>query len=380
MKKIILILLIFLLTGCFNYSELNKMAIVSSIGVDKENDNYIVSVQVINASKEENDGSKITVYKEKAKSIFEALRRITLKSPKKLYGGHMEKLVLSKEVAEDSIINVIDSFERISEVKNEFNIVILDEGKASDFLKILTTTENIPAEYVKHTIDTASKYSSLTYSTKLDEFLSLYLKKNIDPVIPIVKVNNFNKKGTTLDNLNTAYPISRISTVEKLGLTHNGKVIDYLNEDEVIGYNLLNLNKNRVILSIKCDKNNYVTLSLNNKTKYKTKIKDNKYIITYNLKVNGTIEEYNCSKNLNNKDNINELEKKAKKKLNTYISKILKKQEVSKSEFLGVKRKAYLKNSNYKNEKVIIETNINLNISDIGQTNKSLKGAKKDEE
>ena len=368
MKKIILILLIFLLTGCFNYSELNKMAIVSSIGVDKENDNYIVSVQVINASKEENDGSKITVYKEKAKSIFEALRRITLKSPKKLYSGHMEKLVLSKEVAEDSIINVIDSFERISEVKNEFNIVILDEGKASDFLKILTTTENIPAEYVKHTIDTASKYSSLTYSTKLDEFLSLYLKKNIDPVIPIVKVNSFNKKGTTLDNLNTTYPISRISTVEKLGLTHNGKVIDYLNKDEVIGYNLLNLNKNRVILSIKCDKNNYVTLSLNNKTKYKTKVTDNKYIITYNLKVNGTIEEYNCNKNLNNKDNINELEKKAKKKLNTYISKTLKKQEVSKSEFLGVKRKAYLKKSNYKNE------------NDIGQTNKSLKGAKKDEE
>ena len=36
MKKIIITFLIFLLSGCYNYKELNKIAIVSSIGIDKK--------------------------------------------------------------------------------------------------------------------------------------------------------------------------------------------------------------------------------------------------------------------------------------------------------------------------------------------------------
>ena len=380
MKKIILLLFIFLFTGCFNYGELNKMAIVTSIGIDKVKDKYLVSVQVINAKKDNEKGSNITVYTHKGHTIFEALRETTLKSPKKLYGGHMEKLVLSKEVAEDGIINVIDSFERISDIKNEFNIIILENGKAYNLLKILTTSENIPAEYVKHTIDIASKYTSLTYSTKLDEFLSLYLKKGIDPVIPLIKVNNYNKDGSTLENINTSSPISKISTIEKLGLTKDGKLIDYLNKNETIGYNFLKKGKNKTIISLKCDNNNYISLTLSNKTKYKIKKDNNKYFVKYILNISGTVNEYNCDKDLNNKKNLRRIEKKVKKKIDNYLNQTINKQYNSNSKFLGLENIIYLQNYKYNNEKIIVKTNINVLIKDIGQTNKSLKGAKKDEE
>lgn len=379
MKKILIILFVFLFTGCFNYGELNKMAIVTSIGIDKVKDKYLVSVQVINAKKDNEKGSNITVYTQKGNTIFEALRKTTLKSPKKLYGGHMEKLVLSKEVAEDGIINIIDSFERISEIKNEFNIIILDNGKAYNLLKILTTSENIPAEYVKHTIDTASKYTSLTYSTKLDEFLSLYLKKGIDPVIPLIKVNNFNKDGTTLENINTSFPISKIFTIEKIGLTKDGRLIDYLNKNEIIGYNFLKKGKNKTIISLKCDNKNYISLTLSNKTKYKIKKENNKYYVLYTLNINGTVNEYNCNKNLNDKDNLKEIEKKANKRIDKYLKETINKQNNSNSKFLGLENLIYLNNYKYNNEKIIVKTNINLKIKDIGQTNKSLKGAKKNE-
>ena len=39
MKKLLIIPLIFLLTGCWNYRELNQLAITTGIAVDKENDN-----------------------------------------------------------------------------------------------------------------------------------------------------------------------------------------------------------------------------------------------------------------------------------------------------------------------------------------------------
>ena len=125
MKKIIITFLIFLLCGCYNYKELNKIAIVSSIGIDKKKDNYIVSAQIMNAKNDEkSDSSNIIVYSEKGKSIDDALRKITQKSPKLLYGGHLNKLVISEEVAKDGIINVIDIFQRLTEIKDEFTITV----------------------------------------------------------------------------------------------------------------------------------------------------------------------------------------------------------------------------------------------------------------
>ena len=42
-KKIILVIFIFLLTGCYDYKELNDLAIISTIGIDKDKDDYKIS-------------------------------------------------------------------------------------------------------------------------------------------------------------------------------------------------------------------------------------------------------------------------------------------------------------------------------------------------
>ena len=170
MKKFVLIIItLFILlisSGCYNYKEINDMAIVSSIGIDKDNknDKYIVSAQIMNSKEsEDSEDSQITVYTKEGDTVHEALRNITLKSPRKLYGNHLSKIVLSEEVAKEGIDNILDIFNRITEVRNEFIITIVKEDKASDVLKVLTTTESIPAEYVKLSLKIADKTSGLTY-------------------------------------------------------------------------------------------------------------------------------------------------------------------------------------------------------------------------
>ena len=214
MKKILLtfftLLIIFLLTGCYNYKEINQMAIISSIGIDKDEtkNEYIVSAQVMNSKEsEESQDSQITVYSRKGKTIHEALRDLTLKSPRRLYGNHLSKIVLSEEVASEGIQNILDIFNRVTEVRNEFVITIVKDAKASDVLKVLTSTETIPAEYVKLSLKSADTNSGLTYTTKLDEFVSLYLKKGIDPTVPVLKIDKKSKKGKTVDNITTTDPI-----------------------------------------------------------------------------------------------------------------------------------------------------------------------------
>jgi hypothetical protein len=116
------------------------------------------------------------------------------------------------------------------------------------------------------------------------------------------------------------------------------------------------------------------------KEKYKIKKDNNKYFVKYILNISGTVNEYNCDKDLNNKKNLRRIEKKVKKKIDNYLNQTINKQYNSNSKFLGLENIIYLQNYKYNNEKIIVKTNINVLIKDIGQTNKSLKGAKKDEE
>lgn len=382
MKKFVLIIItLFILlisSGCYNYKEINDMAIVSSIGIDKDNknDKYIVSAQIMNSKEsEDSEDSQITVYTKEGDTVHEALRNITLKSPRKLYGNHLSKIVLSEEVAKEGIDNILDIFNRITEVRNEFIITIVKEDKASDVLKVLTTTESIPAEYVKLSLKIADKTSGLTYATKLDEFISLYLKKGIDPVVPVLKIDKKEKKGTTINNITTTNPISKI-VIEDLAVTNKGKLETYLKNEEVIGYNFLRNQIQKMIIPVKCDdENNYASiLILKNKTKSNTVKKDNKYIINFNINSEAIITEYNCKKDLTDEKVIKKLEKDTEKKIKRYIKKSLNKQKETKGKFLGLERIIYLDYPKYKNEDYSVKYNAKVNLVRKGEIRNSVEG------
>lgn len=382
MKKFVLIIItLFILlisSGCYNYKEINDMAIVSSIGIDKDNknDKYIVSAQIMNSKEsEDSEDSQITVYTKEGDTVHEALRNITLKSPRKLYGNHLSKIVLSEEVAKEGIDNILDTFNRVTEVRNEFVITIVKEDKASDVLKVLTTTESIPAEYVKLSLKIADKTSGLTYATKLDEFISLYLKKGIDPVVPVLKIEKKEKKGTTINNITTTNPISKI-VIEDLAVTNKGKLETYLKNEEVIGYNFLRNQIQKMIIPVKCDdENNYASISiLKNKTKSNTEKKDNKYIINFNINSEAIITEYNCRKDLTDEKVIKELEKDTEKKIKRYIKNSLNKQKETKGKFLGLERIIYLDYPKYKNEDYSVKYNAKVNLVRKGEIRNSVKG------
>lgn len=382
MKKISLIIftlfIILLSSGCYNYKEINEMAIVSSIGIDKDDktNKYIVSAQIMNSKEsEDSEDSQIIVYTKEGNTIHEALRSMTLESPRKLYGNHLSKIVLSEEVAKEGIDNVLDTFNRLTEVRNEFIITVVKDNKASDVLKVLTSTETIPAEYVKLSLKIADETSGLTYTTKLDEFISLYLKKGIDPVVPVLKIDKKTKKGTTTDNITTTDPMSKI-VINNLAVTNKGKLETYLKTDEVIGYNFLRNQIQKMIIPVKCDnENNYASITiLNNKTKSNAVKKDNNYVINFNIKSEAIITEYNCKSNLKNEKVIEKLEKDTEKSIKKYIKKSLDKQKETKGKFLGLERIIYLDYPKYNNEDYSVKYNVNVNLVRKGEIRNSIKG------
>ena len=52
MKKLIILISIFLLTGCYDYIEIDDLAIISGIVLDYQNDKYNLTSQIIENDKE----------------------------------------------------------------------------------------------------------------------------------------------------------------------------------------------------------------------------------------------------------------------------------------------------------------------------------------
>ena len=86
MKKIIIMLIsIFLLSGCADYVEINDLAIISGIAIDYENDLYKLTAQLIENDKE----SKVIVLTTASSSIDEAMSEISKLSNKELFISHL---------------------------------------------------------------------------------------------------------------------------------------------------------------------------------------------------------------------------------------------------------------------------------------------------
>ena len=135
MKKIkILIVLMFitLTTGCWQYTELNDLALVTGIGIDKEKDDYLLSVQIINVRKQTknfagNEETPVTVFDATGKTLGEALNKISLELSHELYFGHIDMVVIGEETAKLGIREFIDFYYGIVMFEKIYPVIIAKE-------------------------------------------------------------------------------------------------------------------------------------------------------------------------------------------------------------------------------------------------------------
>ena len=82
MKKILLLPLIFLMCGCWNYKELNNLAMTTGIAIDKIDNDYHVTLLISNSKKQTNHKLLLLLMKEVVKlcmKLFQMHQIIFLK-------------------------------------------------------------------------------------------------------------------------------------------------------------------------------------------------------------------------------------------------------------------------------------------------------------
>ena len=174
---ILLIGISLLFSGCWDSKEINEIAIVSAIALDKSEDGQILmSVVITNPEKISNTTSgsgsqqSTLLLSEKGKGIMDICREIQKKVPKQLFFSHLRVIVMSEKLARDGVTDVLDFFTRYREANLRPEIVFT-KSRAVDLLKIDTGLEKIPSESIRKKIKliAGGKNNLLTFFQSITE-------------------------------------------------------------------------------------------------------------------------------------------------------------------------------------------------------------------
>lgn len=268
MKKYIIILLIaaIFFNGFSNLREITDIAIVKAIGLDKDEDgNFVATTIIDDTSKEEKlDGG--IIYTSTGKTVQEALRNVIGKSPKKLYGAHMETLVISQDIAKEDFQNTMDFYIRDNEGSNAFYLFVAKDSSAKDIITCLND-EKIS---MKDLLYSCARYKGNCNTKTLNDIIRDELKRDVEMVVNVVSIE---------DN---------VVKIDNMAYFKEWEYSGILDNKEAIAYNILTNNLKSSM--IKClDGDDYIIADIiSSKTKMNVDKEDN---ININIKLKTNITQ-----------------------------------------------------------------------------------------
>ena len=313
-KKILILFLILLLTGCYDKKELNEIAIMSASEINKINDEFVVNVQVVNPQspdKTTNIQAPFIIYQGTGRTIHEAYRSIKKQSSRFLYPNHMEILIINENLAKEDIEQIIDFYLRIPDIRTEFNVLI---GKSDDILNITSPIDDISATSILNTMKTNNKYLGITNLITFNEFANMAINQNLEIILPSIKTTKINDKSETTENTEST-TINSLYELDTLAIFKENKLKGYLTKQESIVYNVIKNKTKIVLINYECEKDKYITVEATD-IKSSIDIKEKEFNIT--IKMSGNINENMCNIKLTEEKNI----KKLQTQLENYIKEI----------------------------------------------------------
>ena len=263
MKKLIILIIILLLTGCNSYIELNDLGIIQIIGLEKQNNNYILTTSIIENIDKDNNIT-YSIYNIEGKNIPELFDKLSLNLNKKIYLSHLDTLIINDSIKTNELDNIINFFLNNNESRNDFLIITTNN--------ISNLINNIKSENINNLVKLNELETSKSIYTTMYDLINNYYNNN-----PIYLTN--------IEYNNKLY-INGITKIE-----HNKHVL--INEDKSIIINYLLNNINTYKINFKCDNNKYLYLNiLSSNTNYL----NNKLLITNEIKVITNDCNYNKDK------------------------------------------------------------------------------------
>lgn len=319
MKRIkFLILLLPLLSGCYNYRELNELGITTAVSIDYKDNNFYVIAEVINPIKQQDasssNNSPFVNYNSSSSSLQDAFRKVVLESPRQLYVAQLEIIVLSEEVVNNHLEEVLEYFARDPESRTEIKIIVAKTEDSTKAITLQTLLTSLSSSNIINSLDLQSKVLGMSYPVTLNELLNMYIDPYLEVVLPSMTLYGNYEIGDEKENITTSSP-KAIVKIDGSTITKDNKILGYLDLEESKILNLINgklketiikmnyydgyiiFEPNRIKVSRELDiKNNIIKINISGYSKTKEiqsniNVKDPKEVEELNKALNMELEK-----------------------------------------------------------------------------------------
>jgi len=374
-KTIIIIFLIaifpLILCGCWNYREIDTLAIVAGMAIDKDpiSNKYILTTEIITTQTTGVTaiiGSEL--YTSEGDSVFNATRNLISKTGLRLYWSDTKLVIISEQISREGLLPAIDWTNRSNFVRPDLWLLISKGNTAAEILKTRLKLNGVTSLHLDDTMNSWKILSKFTNSMVWSFVDGLSSKGNSQAVASVKNMNNDD----------TITPSIEGSAIFKLD-----KLVGYLNGDETLYMIMVKNKMSQGLITLKnvSGSNTNITLEINdNKTKLTPIYNNGTPSMIVNIYPIVSIHEVQGTKDFMSEENIKILEIEAEKKIKSQVQNLISKLKDYNSDTLGFgkvfeEEKPKI-SDNFKKNKKDIFTNMKITVNvhlQIKGSNKTMK-------
>lgn len=301
-------------SGCWNYREIEKLAIVAGMAIDRDEKDrrYIITVEIAATPGEIAGGTQSEVYETRGTTIFEAVRNLIIETGKKAYWSHSKVIIIGRSIAEEGIAEVLDFVYRDSETRRDVLVVISNVEPAGDIIKEAHNSKGL----------LCFKLDSAIRSQKS---ISRFPKAELRSVVDNLKDTNSAMLLPTINKNAYKDTNNNIPQIFGSAVLKQDKVVGYLNGDET-KYALWVQNKLKGGLLVErhiIDEANISFEIFANKTKRKVEYKDNQFKVYISTKTDVNIGEISGAADFSDPNKLKTIRSQAEKYLKKNIEAVI---------------------------------------------------------
>lgn len=204
--NLVMIGILFLLTGCWSSQELDNVALVHGVGVDKSDDQLNISVEIIKPTNGQQNGEtdgqengQHIVLKQNADTLLEGARGLIRDAKRRLEFGHARAWIVSERLAkEENFVHVLDSVRRDQMLRLNSHLFITQEDP-SEILNTPTLYEDLSSIELVSALE-HTEFNTDYVPTTLREFYKLIEGPVSNAYIPMILVEK--KEEQTITSIN----------------------------------------------------------------------------------------------------------------------------------------------------------------------------------
>lgn len=288
MKKLLVLLLIpLLISGCKpnpNRTEITDVDFIRTIGIDKNQEDIMVSVVLKknDASKKQGSGSGAEsdsvaeVLSATAPTFWEAFEKLQEEAPKKMLLGHCEFFIIGESACREDLVKYTDFISRNEDIQLSANVLVCKTGDAKDILDSIKGSSTFLSDSIKSMVEKNS-YIGRNNMVDIIRLMGMLDNQYSDIIIPYIAKNEVEQEKFVMDGY---------------AVFQDNRMIDTVNGDLVTGINYL---RDNVVMSsnyVAGENNKPVALNVvNSKTKITPKLEEDKLSVYIKVSLNSTIRE-----------------------------------------------------------------------------------------